>query len=308
MSTIDYTHRSLIILQTISRNKYISLNDLTREVANRIFYYDDSGKLGTSSKTIDREMKKMKKGFNIDIKYCRRNKGYFIEENELEEADLTRLLESFDILGSLYADKQLPSFIFLEKFQLKGTEHILPFVHAINNSLIVEFFYQKYDNTSSHVRKVEPYALKEFKGRWYLLAIEIDGRIEERGAIKTWGLDRIKHLNVSNKYFSKNRHIKIETEFENAFGIFADREKETEDVVLSFSSVGGKYVNTFPLHWSQEVISETDKELIIRLKIKLTYDFIMELLAQSENVKVLEPLHLRDTLINIHENAIKKLR
>ena len=83
-------------------------------------------------------------------------------------------------------------------------------IHAIRNRLVTEFFYLKYDNTYSHTRKVEPYALKKFKDRWYLLAPEIDGKLSERGMIKTWGLDRIVNPCITSKIFNRNPHINID--------------------------------------------------------------------------------------------------
>ena len=90
-------------------------------------------------------------------------------------------LRAMENTHHLYSNKSLPNFVFTEKRKANGTEHLSSLIYAIKNSFIAEFFYLKYDNTYSHVRKVEPYALKEFKGRWYLLAMEIDGKLEERG-------------------------------------------------------------------------------------------------------------------------------
>ena len=151
---------------------------------------------------------------------------------------------------------------------------------------------------------MEPYALKKFKDRWYLLAPEIDGKFSERGMIKTWGLDRIENLNITHKLFNRNARIDIEQEFKNSFGIFSDKDKKVEEVILSFTPQGGKYNESFPLHESQETLIDNEQEFRIKLNVKITYDFIMELLSQSANMKVIAPEHLRDTLIDIHRKAI----
>jgi predicted DNA-binding transcriptional regulator YafY len=217
------------------------------------------------------------------------------------------LLEPLNLLGALHTGGRLPEFVFSEKRKPKGMENLPPLIHAIKNSLVTEFYYSKYDNSSEYMRRVEPYALKEFKGRWYLLAMEIDGRLEDRGNIKTWGLDRIQNLVVTKNKFWKNTEYDIEKEFSGSFGIFSDRNKEQEEVILSFSPMGGKYNESFPLHESQETLIDDDKEFRIRLRVKLTYDFVMELLSQSQNMKVIAPLSLKNELIEIHRNAIKLL-
>jgi predicted DNA-binding transcriptional regulator YafY len=120
-------------------------------------------------------------------------------------------------------------------------------------------------------------------------------------------LDRIQDLRVTNEKFWKTPEFEIEKEFADAFGIFSDRDKEAEEVILSFSPMGGRYHEAFPLHPSQETLINNEHEFRIRLRVKLTYDFISELLSQSDMMKVIAPAHLKDKLVNIHKEAIKVL-
>ena len=92
--------------------------------------------------------------------------------------------------------------------------------------------------------------------------------------------------------------MKIEKDF------LRTKDKEPEEVILSFSPTGGKYNEAFPLHESQETLIDNEHEFRIRLKVKLTYDFIMELLSQTQNMKVIAPVHLKNKLIDIYNNAI----
>ena len=303
-SKTGYLQRYLTIIQKIRRNKYISLNELIDTVQNAMSFYDD--KVGVSARTIRRDLREIRNEFFLNIKYSKAMNGYYIPDDE-GESDIETMLEPLNLLGALFMDKDLPKFLFTEKRKPKGMEHLPMLIHAIKNSLVMEFLYIKYDNSSQHTRTVEPYALKEFRGRWYLLAMEIDGRLEERGCIKTWGLDRIQNLWVTNKLFQKNRGYDVEKEFADAFGIFSDKDKEAEEVILSFSPMGGKYNEAFPLHETQETLIDNEHEFRIRLRVKLTYDFISELLSQSDMMKVIAPVHLKNKLIEIHQEAIKRL-
>jgi hypothetical protein len=58
-------------------------------------------------------------------------------------------------------------------------------------------------------------------------------------------------------------------------------------VILSFGPFQGKYIKSLPLHNTQEIIEDTDDELRIRLTLYLTHDFLMELLAYGDTVKVI---------------------
>ena len=307
-SKTGYLQRYLMIIKQVRNKKYISLNELMNIVQYKIAQFDDRDKIGISESTIRRDLREIRNELHLKIKYSKAENGYYIDKDEDEgESYIERMLEPLNLLGALYMDKNLPDFLFTEKRKPKGMENLTPLIYAIKNSMVTEFLYVKYDNTSSHVRKVEPYALKEFKGRWYLLAMEIDGRLEEDGCIKTWGLDRIQNLWVTNKRFWKKKGFVVEKEFADAFGIFSDRDKEAEEVILSFTPMGGKYNESFPLHESQETLIDNEHEFRIRLRVKLTHDFISELLSQSEMMKVIKPVHLKNKLIDIHKEAIKML-
>ncbi|MEA4937379.1 hypothetical protein SDC9_128486 [bioreactor metagenome] len=305
MAKVGYFQRYLLIIRKIKNNRYIPLTDLICEVEREIAIYEGTVTIGLSKRTIQRDFEDIRSIFKIDIVYSKANNGYYIAEDE--SYDIERQLEYFDLLGTL--DSELEKFVFVEKRKSKGTEYLYPLISAIRNSRIVEFRYRKFDNTvTKEKRTVHPYALKEFKGRWYLLAVEVDGRIEERGLIKTWGLDRIENLYTTNKLFSKNNQLNIENEFKNCFGIHSDDDKQAEEVILSFSPMSGKYNQSLPLHETQETLIDNENEYRIRLRVKITYDFIMELLSQSESLKVIAPNHLKDKLIDIHSLAIKSLQ
>ena len=192
-------------------------------------------------------------------------------------------------MTTLHAREELSSFVFPERRKPRGTEHLSPLIHAIKRSLIVEFTYVKFNNSVSRTRSVMPYALKEGRGRWYLLAIEIGENVRHAGEIKSWGLDRIRDLNVTMNRFMRNPAI--------------EPEKEFKDVV---SPKGGRYNEAFPLHESQETLVDDGNEFRIRLKVKITYDFKQELLSQSDDLVVIAPEHLRKELCEIYKRAMER--
>ncbi len=297
----------LLIIHKIKEEKYVSKEELESFLQDKLQVYDYNIYIGTSSRTIDRNFADIEELFRITIDYSKANNGYYIS-NEFPDIDFERMLEVFDLLETLTLSDKLKKIVFAEKKQNKGAEYLSLLIEAIKNNIRVEFKYRKFDNTvTKEKRIVEPYALKEFKGRWYLLAVEEGGRLEEWRKIKTWGLDRIENFHLTNNSFRKNINLNIEEEFKNSFGIFSDKDKEVEEVILSFTPMGGKYNESFPLHESQEILIDDDKEFRIKLNVKLTYDFIMELLSQSEKMKVIAPTHLKNKLIEMHKNAIKLL-
>lgn len=306
MSKVSYIQRYLSIIRHIRQHRFISLEKLVHHVGNDIAYFDDSGTAGTSERTIKRDISDIRRFLGVSICYSKFHNGYYIPEDEDMQSDLENVLGSLDVFSSIYEMNKRYDFVFPESRKPKGTENIRLLIHAIQNSSELEFTYIKFDGTTSRVRKVEPYALKEVKGRWYLLAVEVDGNPEEAGCIKTWGLDRIQDLRKTGMRFQKNREIDVSAEFKDVFGIYSDKDKPVEEVILSFPPMGGMYNAAFPLHPSQKTILNNEKEFRISLNVKITDDFAMELLSQLEDVTVIAPEHLKKKMIRICKEFLSR--
>ena len=306
MSKQGYIQRYLLIIRLVRNNRYIPLSELVRKVEDGLAYYDDTDDIGVSRRTILRDLREIRSGMNISIEYSRQEKGYYIPEDEDQISDIERILEQYDLMTSLHAREELASFVFPEKRKPRGTGFLSPLIHAIKRGLIVEFTYVKFNNSVSSFRRVMPYALKEGRGRWYLLAVEIGENVRHAGEIKSWGLDRIRDLIVTKERFTRNPAIDPEKEFKDVIGAYSKEELPVEEVILSFSPKAGRYNEAFPLHSSQETLVDNDKEFRIRLRIKITYDFKQELLSQSRDLVVIAPEHLRRELCEIYRKALER--
>ena len=306
MSKQGYIQRYLLIIRLVRNNRYIPLSELVRKVEDGLAYYDDTDDIGVSRRTILRDLREIRSGMNISIEYSRQEKGYYIPEDEDQISDIERILEQYDLVTSLHAREELASIVFPEKRKPRGTGFLSPLIHAIKRGLIVEFTYVKFNNSVSSFRRVMPYALKEGRGRWYLLAVEIGENVRHAGEIKSWGLDRIRDLIVTKERFTRNPAIDPEKEFKDVIGAYSKEELPVEEVILSFSPKAGRYNEAFPLHSSQETLVDNDEEFRIRLRIKITYDFKQELLSQSRDLVVIAPEHLRRELCEIYRKALER--
>lgn len=306
MSKQGFILRYLLIIRIIRNKRYISLPELIRRVEDGLAYYDDTDDVGVSRRTILRDLREIRSGMNISIEYSRTENGYYIPDDEDQFSDIERILEQYDLLTSLRAREELSEFVFPEKRKPRGTENLSPLIHAIKRRLTVEFTYMKFKDPRPSVRKVMPYALKEGRGRWYLLAVEEEDDVCHAEKIKSWGLDRIRDLKVTDKRFVRNTAIDPEKEFRDVVGAYSREDLPVEEVILSFSPKGGKYIDAFPLHSSQETLVDNDEEFRIRLRIKITYDFKQELLAQSDVLTVIAPEHLRQELCEVYRKALER--
>ncbi|PTN09290.1 WYL domain-containing protein [Mangrovibacterium marinum] len=178
-----------------------------------------------------------------------------------------------------------------------------PIIEAIKEEVQIQFSYQKFWDNFSTIRTVEAYALKEFKNRWYLVVKDT-----EDCKVKTLGLDRLSNLVIKTNEFKKPSSFSIDAYFQNCFGIITPDEGEPEEVVLSFPLHQGKYIKTMPLHESQEVLEDNEREVKIRLRLFLTYDFMLEILSWGDNIKVVSPDKLVCQIKNVYQNALNQYK
>ena len=194
--------------------------------------------------------------------------------------------------------------LLFEKRQASGLNHLDGIVHAIKNQKIISFQYTKYWEGIPHKKVIEPFALKEFKNRWYLLANERDGK---DFFIKTFGLDRISDLDISKSSFKKNQ-VDIDAMFVNSFGIISTMNEEPIKITLSFEPWQGMFVKSLPIHHSQKTLIDNDKELKIELNMAPTYDFYQELLTHAERILSIEPKSVCNQYLQFLQTALKVLK
>lgn len=252
-----------------------------------------------SIRTFQRDLEDIRSIYNIDIQYDFSRKVYFIKYDD-QPAVSERILEAFDTFNALNISDRLSNYISFEKRKPAGTENLYGLLHAIKNSLQIKFSYQKFWEEEISQRTAEPYALKEFRSRWYVMAKDT-----KDGEIKSFGLDRLKNLEIINISFKNPEAYNVEESYRYCFGIIHPKNEKPQDIILSFKPVQGKYLKTLPLHERQEILIDNENELQVKLRLYITYDLVMELRSFGDNMKVLQPQILADEIKSAHEKAYK---
>ncbi|MFA9212400.1 MAG: helix-turn-helix transcriptional regulator [Candidatus Methylacidiphilales bacterium] len=304
MSKRGYISRYLLILKKLKVKPYATYEELQAYIDHQFEYLqmqDDGLQIGFSKRTLQRDIKEISNIFGIDIEYSKQEKGYFISQSENENMNFQRMMEAFEIFNSLNMAHDLKPFIHLEKRKPQGTENLYGLLHAIKNKFQIKFTYQKFWEEEPSKRLAEPYALKEFKSRWYIMAKDM-----KDNHIKSFALDRLTNLEITTLHFQYNTNYNLEQNYRYCFGIISPNEEEPQDIILSFEPFQGKYIKTLPLHETQTVLVDNEDELKIKLKLYLTHDLLMELLSFGDNVKVIEPKTLADEIKQSHEMAFKQ--
>ena len=297
MSKLIYFKRYLYLIDRL-RSRPSTFNELQDHVLRKLEKEDIDSSFEYSVRTFERDKKDIVTLFGIEIYFDRKDKTYTINEDEIEDQSVTRMIEAFSIHHALQEGSKLSPSVFLEKRKSLGTDLIHGIIHAIKNRLILEFTHQKHWEGFTTQRTVYPIAIKEAQQRWYLVALD-----KKDETVKTFGLDRISKLIIKDDKF-KPFAFNVEKEFRNAFGVL--RDMPAEKVILQFCKMQGEYIKTFPLHDSQRIIAETGNTVTFEMYICLTHDFIMELMRYDANVQVIEPQSLIDD-IKTRIEAVSKL-
>lgn len=304
MSKRAYISRYLLILKKLKAKPFSTFEELHEFIVKETDYLqmqDDTLTIGFSKRTLQRDLREIRNIFGIDIEYSTSDKGYFISNDESENMNFQRRLEAYDLFNSLNLAKDIQPNVHLEQRRPQGTEHLYGLLHAIKNRRQIRFSYHKFWEDEPTHRIVYPYALKEFKNRWYLLAKERHDTI-----VKVFGLDRISDLEITSEQFVFPASYSPEEQFRHCFGIIIPDEPAPQEVTLLFKPVQGKYIKSLPLHHTQQIISDDQNGLKINLKIYITYDVVMELLSFGDSVKILHPQALINEIKQAHENAFKQ--
>ncbi|MDD3723481.1 MAG: WYL domain-containing protein, partial [Lutibacter sp.] len=239
--------------------------------------------------------------FGVEIEYDNINKGYFIDYEIIQE-NTSLLIESYRIINTLEQFKEISKYI-STGLHNTGSEHISTILYAIKNKNVIEFSYYKYVGGEITQRNIEPYFLKEFKFRWYVI-----GKDSNDKQVKTFALERIQRNTLiikTNTNYQIPEGINPDNFFDDSFGIFKLQNAEPELVELSFSPLKGKFIKSVPLHKSQKILVDNETELKIQLQLQVTHDFIMEILSHGSDVVVLKPTSLAERIKNELEQSIK---
>ena len=258
---------------------------------------------GISGRNMMRCFEDIRTDFEIDIKYDKGKAGYYIDEQNSSEkaSEFERFIDSIHVFRAMNSAIKVPDCIYAEKYSYTGSEHLQPIIRAIEDLKQIEFYYQKFGSEEYSRRIVKPYAIREYKKRWYLI-----GTSGSEAHLKSYGLDRIKTLNVSISGFKKNLNLKVPELFQHSFGIYSSTQYPLEDIILSYDAADGNYLKSTPLHSSQEELINTDDEFRIKLHLRITPDFIMELLSRTWSLKIVAPDSLRLQIQKICKDAFER--
>lgn len=259
--------------------------------------------------TFNRHKDAIQDMFGIYIE-CDRKDGfkYYIGNDEVlrENSVQNWMLSTLTVNNIISESMPLKDRILLESIATDD-EYLKTMIEAMKKNVKVEIDYKRYDLDKTRHFVTEPYALKLFSQRWYVLThlhYEAVGDKPEWETFATFAFDRIVSMKMTDKKFHVKKDFSASEYFENAFGITVD-DTECCKVVLRAFDFERFYTRDLPLHHSQKAIYEGENYTDFEYMLCPTYDFCNKILSYAGRVKVLEPQWLADKIKEEHQRAFE---
>lgn len=278
------------VIETIYRRRKISFKEL-----NELWLRDDISRgVDIPKRTFDNWRYVIWDMFGINI--VNENRGeyrYYIEnEEDISKNGLRSwLYNTFCVSNALANSQSIKDCIILE-YVPSGQNYLQPIIEAMKENRILNITYHSYWKDEENNFDVQPYCVKLFRQRWYLVARSTYSYYYEQGP-RIYSLDRIKYLHATDETFEMPKNWTAEDFFDGCFGIIAEQSVKVQPVKLKVSAGQANYIRDLKMHESQEEIERNEEYSIFTFNLRPEFDFQQELLWNGEDMEVLEPYWLR---------------
>ncbi|MCH5346537.1 MAG: WYL domain-containing protein [Muribaculaceae bacterium] len=240
--------------------------------------------------------------FKISIECDSTTFEYYLADSDEHSQSVTDwMVNSMTMSDMLNGARDISNRIFIDDIPSART-HLSTIIKSIKDSNPVMFSYQPYNRLNPVDGIIlEPYFLKLFRQRWY-----VTGYVSADDKIKTYALDRMLQVKVMREQFEMPADFDPAEFISDAFGIVFTQ-GEVKQVAIKTDIRQAKYFRALPLHHSQREITN-DTYSIFYFKLKLTPDFVQELLSYGPRVTVLSPPELKAMMVDNLTQALDNYR
>ena len=295
----DLFNRYVWLVNTIYRAGKITFEEINERWVDN----ETSGGVDLPLKTFHNHRKAVQDIFDINIECNKRGGYYYYIENveDIEHDGLRKwLLSTFSVSNLINESRKLKDRIILENIP-SGQRFLTFVIEAMRDNKVLKIKHHSFWKDSVSTVEVEPYCVKLFRQRWYMLAKSVS-----YGSIRVYSLDRILEMTDTGKSFTYPEELYPAGYFYNSFGIIVDQAYPPEIIQLEVYGTKAKYFKALPLHHSQKMIFETDGYTQFQYYMSPTYDLKQELLSHGDEIRVIVPEHLRNEIKEIAERISAK--
>ena len=190
--------------------------------------------------------------------------------------------------------------------QTLGTEHIAALMSAIGERRVVRFTYRKFvaGDPQESERCIEPYLLKEYRNRWYLI-----GKPEGARDVKTFALDRMADVALDDARFVRDDGFDADRYFKDTIGITSGS-GGVREFRWAAAPLLSHYLDSQPIHSTQRHIAHPAPApgwTCYAMDVHPTYELNQWFLGFGADILPLGPEEWVDDLRNTHRKALDSL-
>lgn len=177
----------------------------------------------------------------------------------------------------------------------KDKEYLMLLFNAILNREVLDVDYRPFFDDSEPIT-IHPYYLKQYWRRWYLFA-----KREGCTDIEAFSLDYMESVAINKTVKYKGTKTSFNKYFKDLVGVTMPPETDVEHIELWADASIIPYLLAMPIHESQKIRIDDEKNCTVMLDVMINRELIQELMYYGELLAVKSPLHFRDEMMEKFE-------
>ena len=295
MKPAQIFHQYIWIINTLRAYRKLSFEELNQK------WQDDQVADGNplQRSSFNRHRDAILDMFGIIIDCDKKTYKYYISNKEvLSDDSIERWLFSTLTVHGMLADSAAVKERLVLENAPAGEQYLDIIIRAIRTDRRLRIGYKKFQ-AEGYEKVVCPYALKLFRQRWYLLALN------DEDQMRIYALDRVTMVELTDDAFEMPLYFSPQAYFSEYFGVLTN-DTPMAHVIIRAHKWMPNYLRTLPLHHSQHELVSTPDYADFSFDIRPTSDFLGELLRHSDGIEVLEPLDLREKMRQMIADTLKR--
>ena len=295
MKPAQIFHQYIWIINTLRAYRKLSFEELSQK------WQDDQVADGNplQRSSFNRHRDAILDMFGIIIDCDKKTYKYYISNKDVlcDDSIERWLFSTLTVHGMLADSAAVKERLVLENAPA-GEQYLDIIIRAIRTNRRLHIGYKKFQ-AEGYEKTVCPYALKLFRQRWYLLALN------DEDQMRIYALDRMTMVELTDDAFEMPEGFSSQAYFSEYFGVLTN-DTPMAHVIVRAHKWMPNYLRTLPLHHSQRELTSTPDYTDFSFDIRPTSDFLGELLRHSEGIEVLEPLDLREKMRQMIVETLKR--
>ena len=237
--------------------------------------------------------------FHISMGYNSKE-GYYIKNPEIFRKDSIEnwMLSTLAVNYAIGECADIKDRIGVEN--IPSSERFLRnIIQAMRRNQILHISYQAYGRDKVSHYTVQPYFLKLYHQRWYLI-----GPSDSKPVI-TLALDRMKRVKNMGTEFLMDSSLTVTEYLKDCYGVMKDETLEVEDILIRAFGTEMNYLRDLPLHGSQTEVMQGEDWADFRFRLRPSWDFIGKLMERANRLKVMEPESVVAKIWTKHAESVK---